>query len=123
MINIFVQLRSLTVNNNVLVNHINIIIVKNKMNPLETEKLKKLKLLIEKMNNQQQIEVLKILHDKEEVTLNENKSGIYVNLSFLPLSIIGQIEEYVTYVQDQEKSLNFIEDRKENVKQEYFETL
>lgn len=123
MINIFVQLRSLNVNNNVLVNHINIIIVKNKMNPLETEKLKKLKLLIEKMNNQQQIEVLKILHDKEEVTLNENKSGIYVNLSFLPLSIIGQIEEYVTYVQDQEKSLNFIEDRKENVKQEYFETL
>lgn len=93
------------------------------MNPLETEKLKKLKLLIEKMNNQQQIEVLKILHGKDEVTLNENKSGIYVNLSFLPLPIIGQIEEYVTYVQDQEKSLNFIEDRKENVKQEYFDTL
>tara|TARA_Y100000992_G_scaffold262701_1_gene198655 strand:- start:324 stop:650 length:327 start_codon:yes stop_codon:yes gene_type:complete len=106
-----------------LVNHINIIVVKNKMNPLETEKLKKLKLLIEKMNNQQQIEVLKILHGKDEVTLNENKSGIYVNLSFLPLPIIGQIEEYVTYVQDQEKSLNFIEDRKENVKQEYFDTL
>ena len=93
------------------------------MNALETEKLKNLKLLIEKMSSQQQIEILKILHGKEDVTLNENKSGIYVNLSFLPSSIISQMEEYVTYVQDQEKALNLMENRKENVKQEYFDTL
>ena len=59
----------------------------------------------------------------EKKTLNENKSGIYVNLSFLPASIISQIEEYVTYVQDQEKALDLMENRKENVKQEYFDTL
>ena len=93
------------------------------MDPKVADKLEKLKLQIEKMNISQQVEILKILNGDDKVILNENKSGIYVNLSFLPEEVVDKIDNYVKYVQDQEKSLNVIEDKKENVKNEYFETL
>ena len=93
------------------------------MDSKAVDKLEKIKLQIEKMNIAQQVEVLKILNGDDKVILNENKSGIYVNLSFLPEEVVDKIDNYVKYVQDQEKSLNVIEDRKENVKSEYFETL
>jgi hypothetical protein len=93
------------------------------MDSKAVDKLEKIKLQIEKMNIAQQVEVLKILNGDDKVILNENKSGIYVNLSFLPEEVVDKIDNYVKYVQDQEKSLNVIEDKKENVKNEYFETL
>ena len=93
------------------------------MDPKAVDKLEKIKLQIEKMNIAQQVEVLKILNGDDKVILNENKSGIYVNLSFLPEDVVDKIDNYVKYVQDQEKSLNVIEDKKENVKIEYFESL
>ena len=93
------------------------------MDSKAVDKLEKIKLQIEKMNIAQQVEVLKILNGDDKVILNENKSGIYVNLSFLPEEVVDKIDNYVKYVQDQEKSLNVIEDKKENVKIEYFETL
>ena len=93
------------------------------MDSKAVDKLEKIKLQIEKMNIAQQVEVLKILNGDDKVILNENKSGIYVNLSFLPEEVVDKIDNYVKYVQDQEKSLNVIEDKKENVKIEYFESL
>lgn len=93
------------------------------MDPKVADKLEKIKLQIEKMNIAQQVDILKILNGDDKVILNENKSGIYVNLSFLPEEVVDKIDNYVKYVQDQEKSLNVIEDRKENVKIEYFESL
>ena len=93
------------------------------MDSKAVDKLEKIKLQIEKMNIAQQVEVLKILNGDDTVILNENKSGIYVDLSFLPEEVVDKIDNYVKYVQDQEKSLNVIEDKKENVKNEYFETL
>ena len=93
------------------------------MDPKAVDKLEKIKLQIEKMNIAQQVEVLKILNGDDKVILNENKSGIYVNLSFLPEEVVDKIDNFVKYVQDQEKSLNVIEDKKENVKIEYFESL
>lgn len=101
-----------------IIRHVHII-----MDPKAVDKLEKIKLQIEKMNIAQQVEVLKILNGDDKVILNENKSGIYVNLSFLPEDVVDKIDNYVKYVQDQEKSLNVIEDKKENVKNEYFETL
>jgi|TARA_B100000900_G_C20585276_1_gene719289 hypothetical protein len=101
-----------------IIRHVHII-----MDSKAVDKLEKIKLQIEKMNIAQQVEVLKILNGDDKVILNENKSGIYVNLSFLPEEVVDKIDNYVKYVQDQEKSLNVIEDKKENVKNEYFETL
>jgi len=101
-----------------IIRHVHII-----MDSKAVDKLEKIKLQIEKMNIAQQVEVLKILNGDDKVILNENKSGIYVNLSFLPEEVVDKIDNFVKYVQDQEKSLNVIEDKKENVKIEYFESL
>ena len=65
------------------------------MDPKAVDKLEKIKLQIEKMNIAQQVEVLKILNGDDKVILNENKSGIYVNLSFLPEEVVDKIDNYV----------------------------
>jgi hypothetical protein len=54
------------------------------------------------------------------VKLNENKSGVYVNLSFLPQDTISEIEKYLNYIQDQESALVFLENQKEEFKNIFF---
>ena len=59
------------------------------MNSSNSDKLEKMKGQIEKMSVQQQLEILKILHEHNDVKLNENKSGVYINLSFLPEPVLA----------------------------------
>jgi hypothetical protein len=37
--------------------------------------------------------------------LNENKSGVYVNLSYITDDVIEEIQKYITYMCDQEETL------------------
>ena len=50
---------------------------------------------IEKMSKKHHIEILKILKMNANVKLNENKSGVFVNLSFLPHDTIDEIQNYL----------------------------
>lgn len=81
--------------------------------------LEKLKKSIESLNKHHQIEILQIL-TKNLCKINENKSGCYVNLSFLGDEIIDEVTKYVEYVQDQEESLNTVEYQKEEFKNAFF---
>ena len=63
----------------------------------KTEKLNKLKIHVESMDKHHQIEVLKIL-SKNLCKINENKSGVYINMTFLEDPIIKEIEDYLLYV-------------------------
>ena len=83
--------------------------------------LESLKTQIEKLEKEQQIEILKILHSNSDVKLNENKSGVYVNLSFLPSNVINNIKKYMDYIKDQENMLHLTETKKENFAKTYFE--
>jgi hypothetical protein len=87
----------------------------------KVSKLESLKLTIETLNKYHQIEILKIL-TKNLCKINENKSGCYVNLSFLNESTTDEIEKYIHYVKDQEESLNTMEYQKEEFKNAYFIT-
>lgn len=91
------------------------------MDKLDLEVIENIKIKVDKMMPAQQLEILKILRENGDVKINENKSGVFVNLSFLSKKVITEIEEYLKYVNDQEKSLDVIETRKESVKHEYFE--
>jgi len=66
-----------------------------------------------------QIEVLRIL-SKHDVTINENKYGIHINLSELDDSIIEELYTYVNYVMRQEITLEEVEKQKEEYKNTYF---
>ena len=83
------------------------------------EYIEKIKNSIETMDKYYQIEILKIL-SKNASKINENKSGVYVNLSFLPKKVIDELQEYIDYIRDQEKSLVTMEYQKEEFKNTFF---
>lgn len=87
---------------------------------ITTEQLVFLKDKIEKMTKTQQLDVLRILKKNSAIKLNENKSGIFVNISFLPKESIEEIDKYVKYVGDQESELNLLENQKQEFKNTFF---
>ena len=75
---------------------------------------------IENMSKFNQVEVLRILNKHKDITLNENKYGIHVNLSDLDEAILSELSDYVQYVSNQEVSLKEAEKEKEQMKHAYF---
>jgi len=75
---------------------------------------------IESMNQQNHIDVLKILIKHKDICLNSNKSGIRVNLTELKPEVIHELIDYINYIQIQENTLKVDEKQKENFKNEYF---
>ena len=75
---------------------------------------------IENMPIVHQIEILRILHNKH-TQINENKNGVFVNISKLNDTTLRELEEYMKYVIQQEKQLNEIEQQKEILTKEFFE--
>jgi hypothetical protein len=82
--------------------------------------LEEIKKDIEKMNKTHHIEVLRILKKNGTIKLNENKSGVFVNLSFLSPIAVEEIINYVNYVKDQENSIQYVENQKEEYKNIFF---
>lgn len=74
---------------------------------------------IESMSKFNQIEILRIL-TKRNVTINENKYGIHINLSELDDIILDDLLAYIKYVNTQEVELNNIEQQKQSYKDIYF---
>jgi hypothetical protein len=83
------------------------------------DRLENIKNVIELMNKYHQIEILKVL-DRSNCKLNENKSGVYVNMSFLNEETILELEKYIDYIKDQEETLVTLECQKEEFKNTYF---
>lgn len=81
--------------------------------------LETIKKTIEQWPKHHQVEVLKIIKNSAS-TINENKSGIYINMSFLPETTISEIQTYIKYVQDQECILTPLECQKEGFKNSFF---
>ena len=85
------------------------------------EKLEKLKNTIEAMDKVHQIEILKIItNNKNKNKINENKSGVYVNLSFLPQNTIQEMSKYIDYINDQEETINIMEYQKTEFENSFF---
>jgi|UniRef100_A0A6C0EPF7 hypothetical protein len=95
-------------------------VVSDDVNSFSINELNYIRETIENMNKFNQIEVLRILNNHKEVTLNENKYGIHINLSDLKKNIIDELIIYINYVNTQEDTLNNVEQQKENYKNVYF---
>ncbi len=80
-----------------------------------------LKNKIENMSKTNHIEILQILKKHQNVKLNENKSGVFVNLSFLSNELLEEINKYVTYINEQESVINTIETQKQEFKNTFFQ--
>jgi hypothetical protein len=83
------------------------------------EQIELMKTTIESMNKFHQIEILKIL-SKDLCKINENKSGCYINMSFLSNDTLTKMKEYIDYIKDQEDTINNMEYQKEEFKNAFF---
>jgi hypothetical protein len=87
---------------------------------VKTNYLMSLKDGIENMPVVHQIEILRILHAKH-TQINENKNGVFVNISKLSNELLQELYDYMKYVINQEKHLNEIEEQKQSLTKEFFE--
>lgn len=87
------------------------------INALELNQIRE---IIENMSKFNQIEVLKIFCKHKDLTINENKYGIHINLSELPNEVINELKTYINYVNTQEIQLNHVEKQKETFINTYF---
>jgi|AntAceMinimDraft_5_1070358.scaffolds.fasta_scaffold17788_3 hypothetical protein len=86
-------------------------------------KLEHMKTQIENLDKTNQLDILKLLKKNTSIVLNENKSGIYINLTYLSDEILEELEQHMKYINDQEVTINEVEDQKTDVKNEYFNAL
>ena len=92
----------------------------NNANNLSLSQLNNIRENIENMSKFHQVEVLRILTKYKDVTINENKYGIHINLSELSNNIFDELVTYINYVNTQENELNNIEKEKQDYKNNYF---
>ncbi len=78
---------------------------------INVQELESLKASIDTMNRANHVEILKILKEND-VKINENKSGVYINMSFIDKEVIEKISTFVKYIEEQEKSLEIVERQK-----------
>jgi len=75
---------------------------------------------IEKMDKYHQVEILRILSNCKEVTLNENNNGTFINLTEISNDTIKELEKYTNYVNEQQQQLKDIEKEKEKIEEIFF---
>jgi hypothetical protein len=84
------------------------------------QELNQMRDCIENMSKFNQIGLLRKLSLFKDVTLNENKYGVHVNLTDLKSDVIDDLKKYINYVTTQESSLQFVEKQKETYKNTFF---
>jgi hypothetical protein len=92
----------------------------NDVNNFSVSELNYIRDAVENMNKFNQVEVLRILNNHKDVTINENKYGIHINLSDLKKDLLDELNVYIKYVNTQEVALHQVEKEKETYKNTYF---
>lgn len=82
--------------------------------------LQELKKQIETMSKHHQTEVLRILSKNQNVCLNENNNGTFVNLTEQSEDVINKLIEYTKYVAEQQTRLMDIEEEKDRLENTFF---
>ena len=86
---------------------------------MPTMDLKELKDRIEALNQHHQIQILKIMNECN-VNLTENKNGSFINLTNVDETVICKINDYLSYVDEQETQLNEVENQKTELTKQFF---
>ena len=81
--------------------------------------LNKLKNIIETLDKENHIHILKIICDNKE-NYSENKNGTFVNLSQISQDTLNKIVKQITYIKQQNKALDLMENVKNDIKHEHF---
>lgn len=76
---------------------------------------------IERMPKDRHIQCLNILVKYQNITINEPKYGnVNINLSCIPKDALEDLTKFISYVEDQENSLLFAEEKKKLYQESFF---
>jgi hypothetical protein len=75
---------------------------------------------IEALSKHHQIEALMILSKIKTIKMNENNNGVFINLTEQDDNVMKQLEDFLNYVDVQQKHLHTIEHKQEQIEQEFF---
>jgi hypothetical protein len=75
---------------------------------------------IEALTKHHQIEALRMLSKIKTITMNENNNGVFINLTEQDDNVMKQLEDFLHYVDVQQKHLHNIEDKQDQIEQEFF---
>lgn len=75
---------------------------------------------IEALSKHHQIEALRLLTSFKSINMNENNNGVFINLTEQDDNVMKQLEDFLNYVDLQQKHLHKIEDQQEKIEQEFF---
>ena len=81
--------------------------------------LKQMKDRVEALNQHHQIQILKII-TQDNVGMTENKNGSFINLTNVDDAVISKINNYLSYVDEQETQLNEVENQKTELTKQFF---
>ena len=90
-----------------------------KYNNSDLENIKK---TIENMSKSHHIEIANILK-QNNILLNENNNGIFINLSNLSNSVLKSLEDYINFVDNQNNILIQDEKIKTKIENTYFNNI
>lgn len=88
-------------------------------NQIDFSFLEKFKNVIESLDKLHHIEIGIILK-KNNIPLNENNNGIFINLTSIPKNTIDEITNYINFIKQQEIIVNNDEKIKQNLENTYF---
>jgi hypothetical protein len=94
-------------------------IIDSNNNNIDSSDLIKLCKIIDSLENSHHIEIAKILKTNN-VYLNENSNGIFVNLNKISVSVYKTICNYIEFIKKQESDINKDEKLKRNLQTIYF---
>jgi hypothetical protein len=94
--------------------------VVNENNNFSISELEYIRQTMESMDKYNQVEILKLIYESNKKCINENKYGIHINMTELSNEIIDKLNEYIKYVNIQEKEINNVEKKKEKYINTYF---
>ena len=86
---------------------------------MNVEEIKELKDKIEILSKSYQIEIGRLLLSNG-VQIDENKNGIFINLTKVEQEVLIKIKDYLAYANIQEDKLKNIENKQEELKDYYF---
>ena len=75
---------------------------------------------IELLSKQHQIELLRILSVIPGISISENNNGVFINLTQQNDIVFEKIENFLEYVNVQQKSLSFLEKQQDDIETEFF---
>lgn len=88
-------------------------------NIVDIVELETLKSKIESLSKEHHITILKILK-KSMDNLNENKNGVFINLTEVSSNILDELKNYCKYIDTQEVKLDKIEHSQKEIESSYF---